>query len=1039
MPALSFTEIASAQQGPDRDQFEMFAREFLLQEGFEVIAWPDRGADGGRDLILKETREGPGGSSEILWLVSCKHSAHSGASVGPTQEANIRDRLETHECTGFIAFYSTLPSSGLTPYLDSLRPKLGLLIYDREEIERKLLDSEGGRRLAARFMPVSFRKWAASSQFSSTGLDLDLYQQAMRGIHDKPDPFASQSGVPPVSLNRLLVPLHLKSGRPDPPAPKDWLTEKGLAGEAALAATATAREIWEKAEREPAQKTIGRVPHLVVLGDPGAGKSTLLRQTLLTLVAVEESQLLLPVLVVAKDIDPGVELFEWIAQRSERERYGLPEAQGLRRLFDGGQLLLLVDGLDEVVDLNRRAELQNVVLGLVRRRPQNRVVLTSRIIGFDHLAFHDSSFQMATLDELQPDEAEQFLAKRFEAKGLAAEEATQAATELMEAIGRRPQLAAITGNPLILAMIARLPNARQLVATKVELYDEIIDQFAFEREQNEKRLPPLDTTLQRLGRDEFCNIYRHIAWAMTDGDCLGANLIASKDLRQAVRTAFHELGLHAGEVGRAVDHFPRWAAERSGLLLERGENLFGFVHRTFLEYLAAQHLFETYRREEGVKHFTDTQILPHISTDAWVEIIRLCVAMIGRLRSNDALQIVEAIVEREGRIDRVALAFECLSEMPAVALLSAGPAVQLALRRLASGMSWMRRNAIGAWPDPTADPDQPMPAGGMNDRSVARVVDALKSHKPKDWPKFTWSVDQLPPPTDVATYLYSNLLFAIEERLLIQGRLSEVAQVMLQFAPDTNVRYAALEALLRAQENDPAIGEILLAVSECDPAPVIRWRALSVLIASFAADPVVSAALPEILIQEQSAGVVRWLGHTAAEAAANLEHCCAQFIAWTNSHFPLRFCAFHVLLWLFNRNAKSLDLVLNAARGDYDPQVRAHLLAELKRCQPDSIDLEHLFRERASQDPDADARKTAMFGLIESMDHRDVQLLLQDKDRFSVAPGPYAIDPSLPITLGDVSARATHNAPGHSEQEVKDRYEQLAEIVPITLEWLKKA
>jgi HJR/Mrr/RecB family endonuclease len=60
--ALDFREIPSAQSGADRDQFELFAREFLVQEGFRIVEGPDRGPDKGRDLIAEERRERPGGA-----------------------------------------------------------------------------------------------------------------------------------------------------------------------------------------------------------------------------------------------------------------------------------------------------------------------------------------------------------------------------------------------------------------------------------------------------------------------------------------------------------------------------------------------------------------------------------------------------------------------------------------------------------------------------------------------------------------------------------------------------------------------------------------------------------------------------------------------------------------------------------------------------------------------------------------------------------------------------------------------------------------
>jgi len=119
MPALDFKEIGLPQTASCADQFELFAREFLEYKGFKVIEGPDRGADGGRDSIVTERRIGPGGETTVRWLVSCKHKAHGGASVSPSDEPNIRDRLETRECDGFIGFYSTIVSTGLFQILSS--------------------------------------------------------------------------------------------------------------------------------------------------------------------------------------------------------------------------------------------------------------------------------------------------------------------------------------------------------------------------------------------------------------------------------------------------------------------------------------------------------------------------------------------------------------------------------------------------------------------------------------------------------------------------------------------------------------------------------------------------------------------------------------------------------------------------------------------------------------------------------------------------------------------------------------------------------
>lgn len=82
MAVLDFTEISEAHvANGQQDSFELFAREFLAFIGYEIERNPDRGADGGRDIIAREMRSGVGSQTIVRWLVSCKHKAHSGRSV----------------------------------------------------------------------------------------------------------------------------------------------------------------------------------------------------------------------------------------------------------------------------------------------------------------------------------------------------------------------------------------------------------------------------------------------------------------------------------------------------------------------------------------------------------------------------------------------------------------------------------------------------------------------------------------------------------------------------------------------------------------------------------------------------------------------------------------------------------------------------------------------------------------------------------------------------------------------------------------------
>ncbi len=160
MPVIDFKEIPEAHIADgNQDSFELFCQEFLKFQGLEIISSPDRGADGGVDILCIENRKGGFGTTQIKWLVSCKHKAHSGRSVTPNDEQNIRDRLSQHRADGFIGFYSTLPSAGLNTRLDSYKDDFEIKVFNNEEIEEKLLESPKGQFLFKRFFKASYEAW----------------------------------------------------------------------------------------------------------------------------------------------------------------------------------------------------------------------------------------------------------------------------------------------------------------------------------------------------------------------------------------------------------------------------------------------------------------------------------------------------------------------------------------------------------------------------------------------------------------------------------------------------------------------------------------------------------------------------------------------------------------------------------------------------------------------------------------------------------------------------------------------------------------
>jgi hypothetical protein len=135
---LDFTNLPK-----DGVRFEQLVRDLLLRRGLRPT-WTGVGADSGRDLLAIETLKGPLHSTNMTWLVDCKHFAHSGRSVGVGDVTDIVDRCHRVGAAGFLLATSTQPSAELSRKLQELQnhAKIAGLVWDNVEMENRLLTHE---------------------------------------------------------------------------------------------------------------------------------------------------------------------------------------------------------------------------------------------------------------------------------------------------------------------------------------------------------------------------------------------------------------------------------------------------------------------------------------------------------------------------------------------------------------------------------------------------------------------------------------------------------------------------------------------------------------------------------------------------------------------------------------------------------------------------------------------------------------------------------------------------------------------------------
>lgn len=152
----------------DGVKFEQLIRELLILEGFDVH-WTGVGQDGGRDLVVTETLKGELSIHKRKWLISCKHLANSGKSLGREQAGNITEDCLAIGAEGYIVVCSTQPTTSLVTRLKEIEATKNIitLFWDSIEIEKRL-SKPNTFGLIHTFFPVSAQsyQWKIYNAFS---------------------------------------------------------------------------------------------------------------------------------------------------------------------------------------------------------------------------------------------------------------------------------------------------------------------------------------------------------------------------------------------------------------------------------------------------------------------------------------------------------------------------------------------------------------------------------------------------------------------------------------------------------------------------------------------------------------------------------------------------------------------------------------------------------------------------------------------------------------------------------------------------------
>ena len=453
------------------------------------------------------------------------------------------------------------------------------------------------------------------------------------------------SRIVKIRMNDLFVPLHAIESS----VISEVISEEKMESEAAEengASEQASVEIPNRSTRPVDFRKALQSPKLVVLGDPGSGKTTLGRFIAHALAAQTDDEILraaqdrIPILTKAAEfaealrIENDVSFMDFIVTKSTY-RFGTLFSEAIKY----GKAWIVIDGLDEIADQQLRVIAARHIERFVSEFSDNRFLITSRIVGYRQNRL-GAEFSHVTLAEFDETQSREFLKQWYRAieaetqQGTSEEKIKEQVEELWKSISEKAGILKLSANPLLLTIIA-LVNFRgtQLPSRRVELY-QIATETLIENWPLKQRGLKLDSYEIKL-------ILEPVAFHMFERE--SGTYISEHELRPLIEMQVGELhGVTAFEARQMSRELLETIEQHTGFFVEKGvdrfsRRVYGFLHQTFGEYLAARHLASKWA--EGT-----LQLANFVHQSRWREVLLLMAGEVGTWTMGQASKLLQDIL-----------------------------------------------------------------------------------------------------------------------------------------------------------------------------------------------------------------------------------------------------------------------------------------------------------------------------------------------------------------------------------------------------------
>ncbi|MGA5649070.1 HEAT repeat domain-containing protein [Streptomyces seoulensis] len=733
------------------------------------------------------------------------------------------------------------------------------------------------------------------------------------------------------------------------------------------------------------QPEAGRV---VLLGDPGAGKSTLARYVTLALANNSPVQgldrlagwvpLLVELRIYAEAGWRERTFEEFLHHLHATEGLGLPAPVLEKCLSDSGQVVVIFDGLDELFDPQVREAVTNRIAGFASRHPRARILVTSRVIGYQRAILDGAGFTHFMLQDLDNEQIRQFVARWYQSSCPDDPvRVRQLCRRVTDAVEHSASVRELAGNPLILTILAIIGRRRELPRDRRTVYEHAVSVLVEQWDPNKRLKDRVEESMPYLGSEDRQELLQLVARRMQEGQGgIAGNHIPGPDLLDTFTGYLRErYELPPDRATAAARVMLQQLRDRNFVLSRYGGEVYGFVHRTFLEYLAATDIARRFNEEHSL---SPDELIKNVfarrwKDPAWREVLLLLTGRINERFTAEAIDDLLSICATSKDSTEVTgaliLAIQYISEARKPGTLSrqSRAAADRVIDILENGDDfdhWFMWDRV----------DEILPllsSLGQNWAGHERYLRWYNVRGQFDRPMLEFDEFALELSAQIATAL----------RVAPPADTAKLRHLAAN-GPNTYVRKCTLNALADGWADDPATVAFLRDRATTDPDPGPRSAALQALTQGWADDPATVAFVRDRATTDPDPGPRSAALHTLTQGWAD-DPATAAFLrdrATTDPNPGPRSAALQALTQRWADDSDTVALLRDRATNDPAPGPRSAALPLLAQRWADDPDTAAFLYDRVTNDPDSGPRNTALQALTQHWaDDPDTTTLLRDR------------------------------------------------------------